>query len=184
MVIASVLLSFTELQRWWVGNTTHSFSVEQGVGHELQINLDMVVAMQCNDLHLNVQDAAGDRILASRALKKEATILAEWSGSEKGKLGKSKEERMRSRKAKKEYQEEDVHDYLGKAQRPKQWKRTPKLPRGVKADSCRIYGSMHLNKVQGDFHITARGHGYVEMGAHLDHTGVYSSRAVGGGHSS
>ncbi|TXC85858.1 hypothetical protein, partial [Streptomyces sp. ISID311] len=47
------------------------------------------------------------------------------------------------------------------------WWRTPGL-RGP-ADSCRVYGSLELNKVQGDFHITARGHGYMEMGAHLEH---------------
>ena len=35
--------------------------------------------------------------------------------------------------------------------------------------SCRIYGSMGVNRVQGDFHITAKGHGYWEDGAHVDH---------------
>ncbi len=39
---------------------------------------------------------------------------------------------------------------------------TPKL-KGLDEDSCRIFGSLDLNKVQGDFHITARGHGYMEM---------------------
>jgi hypothetical protein len=32
---------------------------------------------------------------------------------------------------------------------------------------------MEGNKVQGDFHITARGHGYMEMGQHLDHSGKH-----------
>ena len=42
LICASVLLTWSELKRWWVGHTTHTFSVEQGVGHDLQINLDLV----------------------------------------------------------------------------------------------------------------------------------------------
>ena len=40
---------------------------------------------------------------------------------------------------------------------------------GSSGSSCRIYGSMGVNRVQGDFHITAKGHGYWEDGAHVDH---------------
>lgn len=37
-------------------------------------------------------------------------------------------------------------------------------------NSCRIYGELEIHKCQGDFHITARGHGYQQFGAnHLDH---------------
>ncbi|TXC85859.1 hypothetical protein FS847_35425, partial [Streptomyces sp. ISID311] len=49
------------------------------------------------------------------------------------------------------------------------------------ADSCRVYGSLELNKVQGDFHITARGHGYMEMGAHLEHESKFEETPVVGG---
>ncbi len=57
LICASIFLTFSELGRWWVGHTTHSFSVEQGVGRDLQINLDLVVAMKCEDVHVNLQDA-------------------------------------------------------------------------------------------------------------------------------
>ncbi|KAK3716052.1 hypothetical protein LTR37_006782 [Vermiconidia calcicola] len=180
LVIASVMLTFSELKRWWVGDTTHTFSVEQGVGHDLQINMDVVVAMKCDDLHVNLQDASGDRILAGTALKKDPTAWAQWAHG-KGKLRASRQERMissgssagseeyRERRTG-EYREEDVHDYLGAAKRSKKFSKTPKLSRGLQADSCRIFGSMHTNKVQGDFHITARGHGYMEFAPHLDHS--------------
>jgi hypothetical protein len=72
-----------------------------------------------------------------------------------------------------EYREEDVHNYLGAARATKKWAKTPRLPKHAFTDSCRIYGSMEGNKVQGDFHITARGHGYMEMGQHLDHSGKH-----------
>ena len=171
LICASLWLEGTEVKRWWYGHTTHEFSVEQGVGHDLQINLDVVVAMKCENLHVNVQDASGDRILAGQALNKDPTTWMQWSGGRKQHaLGAKKEERTQSEEnGGREYQEEDVHDYLGAARKSKKYFKTPKIRRGREADSCRIYGSMHGNKVQGDFHITARGHGYMEFGQHLDH---------------
>ncbi|KAL0252243.1 hypothetical protein SLS55_010698 [Diplodia seriata] len=129
LIVTCVWLSITETMRWWVGETSHTFSVEKGVGHEMQINLDVVVAMRCDDLHVNIQDASGDRILAGSALTKDNTRWLTW-------VEKSK----------------NVHK-LERSQGQK-----------------RIYGSLDANRVQGDFHITARGHGYMAFGEHLDHS--------------
>jgi len=177
LICASLWLTWSELGRWWVGETTHTFAVEQGVGHDLQINLDVVVAMKCDDLHVNVQDASGDRILASQALHKDPTTWNQWGSNRKSHaLGSTKEERTEMSSG--EYKEDDVHDYLGAARTSKKFKKTPRVPRGQQPDSCRIYGSMHGNKVQGDFHITARGHGYMEFGAHLDHSAFNFSHHI------
>lgn len=172
LIVLSTVLAWTELGRWWKGTTTHNFAVEQGVGHDLQINLDVVVAMKCDDLHINVQDASGDRILASQALKKDPTMWEHWgSNGISHMLGVSKKERLdlSGYPGFAEYKEEDVHDHLGAARGSKKYSKTPRVPKSRMVDSCRIYGSMHGNKVQGDFHITARGHGYMEFGQHLDH---------------
>lgn len=183
LVFASALLVFSEFKRWWIGDTTHTFSVEQGVGHDLQINMDIVLAMKCDDLHVNVQDASGDRILAGQALHKDPTRWSQWSGgSQKRRLAASKQQRIEDQKSgyfdkPKEYKEEDVHDYLTAARDSKKFAKTPKISKGMEPDSCRLYGTMHSNKVQGDFHITARGHGYMEFGQHLDHSCKSSSRS-------
>lgn len=172
LVVASTILAWTELGRWWKGTTTHNFAVEQGVGHDLQINLDVVVAMKCEDLHINVQDASGDRILAGQALKKDPTMWEHWGSNRKAHtLGASKKDRLdlSGYPGFAEYREEDVHDHLGAARGSKKFSKTPRVPKSRMVDSCRVYGSMHGNKVQGDFHITARGHGYMEFGQHLDH---------------
>jgi len=69
--------------------------------------------------------------------------------------------------------EEHVHDIVAGAKRTTKFAKTPKIkghPRD--GDSCRVFGSLTVNKVQADFHITARGHGYQELGVpgHLDHS--------------
>lgn len=129
------------------------------------MNMDIVVAMHCTDLRINIQDAAGDRILASEKLKMESTNFQQWGkGKNLHKPEPGEDEYARWR------DEEDVHDYLSAAKGKKKFRKTPRL-RGT-SDSCRIYGSVDGNKVMGDFHITARGHGYMEMGEHLGHDSI------------
>lgn len=137
--------------------------MEKSISHQLQINLDVVVAMGCDDIHVNVQDASGDRILAGEMLTKDKTAWELWGSNKDHKLQDSLGDGYGLG------DEEDVHDYLGMAKSGKRkFAKSPKL-RGRQADACRIYGSIEGNKVQGDFHITARGHGYMEFGMHLEH---------------
>ncbi|KAL8778637.1 MAG: hypothetical protein Q9213_007327, partial [Squamulea squamosa] len=78
LITISLFLSISEFLRWYRGHETHLFSVEKGVSHQLQINLDIVVPMLCHDLHVNVQDASGDRILAGDLLTKDPTNWSHW----------------------------------------------------------------------------------------------------------
>lgn len=175
MALISVILLWAEVSRWWRGYETHNFAVEKGISHQMQINLDVVVRMQCADLHVNVQDASGDRILAASKLKRERTSWSQWVDA-KGmhKLGRNADGKVVTGAGWQNFGyldegfgEEHVHDIVSTARKRASWAKTPKV-KGA-ADSCRLFGSIDLNKVQGDFHITARGHGYREIGEHLDH---------------
>lgn len=173
MYVVSLLLLWTELGRWWRGTENHTFAVEKSVGHSLQINLDIILKMQCKDLHVNVQDAAGDRILAATRLQEDATRWDQWVDS-KGvhKLGMDSNGKAITGAGwhdEEGFGEEHVHDIVALGKKKARWGKTPRLW-GAAPDSCRIWGSLDLNKVQGDFHITARGHGYMEFGEHLDHS--------------
>jgi hypothetical protein len=183
IAILCTLLTITELLTWSRGTESHHFTVERGVSHELQLNLDIVLAMRCADLHVNVQDAAMDRIMAGDLLKKDDTLFSLYADpSRRGgrnrrsqspstpadKLGNSDASRLRA-----EEEDQHVSHVLGhlRSNPTKKFLSTPKLHRWESADACRIYGSLEGNKVQGDFHITARGHGYMEFGGqqHLGH---------------
>lgn len=158
----------------------HTFEVEKGVSHELDINLDIVVKMKCDDLHINVQDAAGDRILAASKLTRDPTVWTQWVDL-KGmhRLNRDKQGRLITGEGytaidehDEGFGEEHIHDIVALGRKKARWGKTPRLW-GATPDSCRIYGTLELNKVQGDFHITARGHGYMEFGEHLDHSGKW-----------
>ncbi|GMG47949.1 unnamed protein product [Aspergillus oryzae var. brunneus] len=171
LLICSVF-SISEFKTWFKGSENHHFSVEKGVSHDLQLNLDIVVQMPCDALHVNIQDASGDRILAGELLKKDPTSWKLWT--DKRNYDHEYQTLSREEPSRLEAQEEDAHvrHVLGEVRHNprRKFPKGPKLRRGDAVDSCRIYGSLEGNKVQGDFHITARGHGYRDMGGHLDHS--------------
>ncbi|CCX33148.1 endoplasmic reticulum vesicle transporter-domain-containing protein [Pyronema domesticum] len=162
--LLSIYLIYYELNHHLDGAETQSFLVEHAVGHYMQINLDITVAMPCEALHINVQDAALDHILAGDILTKDPTSFDDTNAHRLVHLPG---------------REEHVYDILGKARKSK-FGKTSRKPfaflRKLDTGSCRIYGSMNVNKVQGDFHITAAGHGYA--GAHIDHSTFNFSHVV------
>ncbi|KAH6625488.1 endoplasmic reticulum vesicle transporter-domain-containing protein [Boeremia exigua] len=172
LILTCIWLAWTETARWFAGTTTQTFSVEKGVSHDMQINLDVIVAMRCADLHVNMQDAAGDRTLAGDLLRKDATSWAQWTGAN---AERGVHELSDSISQEWDMDDLEVHTHLS-IKLKKKFGATPRV-RGA-TDACRIYGSLDGNKVQGDFHITARGHGYMEFGEHLDHTSFNFSHIV------
>jgi endoplasmic reticulum-Golgi intermediate compartment protein 2 len=158
----------TEFSRWWHGHTSHHFSVEKGLHEELQINIDLVIPMACEDLHVNVQDASGDRILAAHMLHSEKTLWKHWDdSSDLHSLGRDEQGRILPMSGLDEHDDE-VDELFWMASKGK-FPKTPRLKSSDPGDSCRIFGSLEMNKVQGDFHITARGHGYVEGTDWMNH---------------
>ena len=188
MVLLCAVLTVSELISWWKGTETHHFSVERGIGHELQLNLDIVIAMQCKDLHVNVQDAAMDRILAGELLGRDPTNWQMWTeklnSRRRSGAGQYKElgEDDASRKLAEEEDQHVGHVIGHMREGSKKFPKTPRLRRKEQPDSCRIYGSLEGNKVQGDFHITARGHGYMDLSGqfqqHLEHTAFNFSHYI------
>ena len=175
LLILSLVLIISELSRWWNPTPINGFSVEKGVSHELQINLDIVMPMHCSDIHINVQDASGDRILAGDMLMKDDTAWGHWVDYN-GRKNKLQHDFDQGGGEWEKGVDEDsraahVVGEVGGSRRRRKWPKTPRL--WGEGGSCRIYGSLEGNKVQGDFHITARGHGYMEIGEHLDHRGRY-----------
>lgn len=132
--------------------------------------------MPCDTLRVNIQDAAGDHILAGDLLKKEETSWKLWMDTRNFESGGVPEYQTLSHEdtARLSDQDEDVHvrHVLGEVRwnSKRKFPTGPRMRRGDETDSCRIYGSLEGNKVQGNFHVTARGHGYREFTPHLDHT--------------
>ncbi|KAK2739966.1 hypothetical protein FQN57_006285 [Myotisia sp. PD_48] len=169
IILFCTALSCSELLSWYRGQENHHFGVERGVSRDLQFNLDIVVTMPCDDVRVNIQDAAGDHISTADLLTREPTSWAAWQRH----IGEHNYQTLNKEDATRlEEQEEDLHveHVLGEVRRSRKRKfpKGPKVKSSDTVDSCRLYGSMEGNKVHGDLHITARGHGYFEWGEPVD----------------
>ena len=89
-------LVWVELKEYLYGEPLYSFAVDRGIGHALQINFDMTVAMPCHCeykafasktgtkrltywllvLTVDVRDAVGDRLHISEEFAKDGVLMA------------------------------------------------------------------------------------------------------------
>ncbi|BGP57505.1 hypothetical protein JCM8202_002223 [Rhodotorula sphaerocarpa] len=147
------LLLWHELRDYLYGDAAYSFSVDRGISHELQLNVDITVATPCHYLTVDVRDAVGDRLHVSDEMKKDGTRFN--TGQARHLEGhRSRADSSASRM---------VRDSRGR----RVFGKTPNLQENGPA--CRIYGSMDVKKVTGNLHITTLGHGYLSW-EHTDHS--------------
>ncbi|KDN39832.1 DUF1692-domain-containing protein [Tilletiaria anomala UBC 951] len=150
VVVSAVifLLFCSELSNYLYKEHAYEFFVDSKVGDDMQINVDMTVAMQCHYLTIDVRDAVGDRLhVSEQEFKKDGTTF------EIGHAGRLDSLPMKDLRRLKEYGS----------------KRFAKTSHLVKdGPACRIYGSMLVKKVTGNLHITTLGHGYWSL-EHTNH---------------
>ncbi|KAL7004925.1 hypothetical protein EMMF5_005538 [Cystobasidiomycetes sp. EMM_F5] len=145
-------LVWYELKEYLYGEPTYAFAVDKGIGHDLQINVDMTVNMPCHFLSVDVRDAVGDRLHISEEFKKDGTSfeigharrianIADLDRSAASKI-------LREARGKRQFQK-TVHPVQD-------------------GPACRIYGSMTVKRVTGNLHVTTLGHGYMSW-EHTEH---------------
>lgn len=130
---------------WYLGGAeSHEFQVEKEIKDHLGINVDMTIAMPCRDVAINVQDVTGDRIMAGRSLQKRSV---DWDEGSSHHLDSA-------------HQEADAYD-LQTVLRSAGNRKFAYSREKRNGKACRIYGTFDVHHVQGDFHITAEGVGYM-----------------------
>lgn len=131
------------------GYIDHQYSVDDKIRERIDLNIDIIVAMPCKYLDANVRDITEDRFLAEEILNFEGLRVPPhfWKLTPEEKDTKSvgiDNILANSLEA----------DFVGEGRRV-----------NVELPACRISGTIPINRVQGDFHITAEGYGY--MGANV-----------------
>lgn len=137
-------LFITEFTWYFGGIETHQFVVDKTIKEHLNINVDMTIAMPCQEIAIHVQDVTGDVILAGDTLKRQSV---NWDEQGSHHLDAA-------------HQAKDAYD-LQKVMKTAGGRRKfmrGKERRGGKA--CRVYGTLEVHHAAGDFHITAVGIGY------------------------
>ena len=127
----------------------YTYSVDTDMNEHLKLRFDITVKMPCQYLGVDVIDAAGEsRMLVQEVYKDQAVFdltneQKEWMGRRNNALRRAKRTRTLS--------DITVMDHIVGEMPP----RNDPPNQTPKADSCRLHGMFQINKVAGNFHITA-----------------------------
>ncbi|KAK0174045.1 hypothetical protein PV328_007162 [Microctonus aethiopoides] len=127
------------------------FQPDNEIDAKLKINIDITVAMPCSSLGADILDSTNQNLQGFDALSEEDTW---WE------LSMNQRAHFDSLKNMNSYLREEyhaIHELLWKSQQVAYMGEMPKrtdVP-DYRPDACRFYGSINVNKVAGNFHITA-----------------------------
>lgn len=141
-----VFLVWVQIGGYIDGYIDHQYSVDEIIRSTLDLNVDIIVAMPCKYLDANVRDATEDRKLAEEILNFEGVVVPHgfWSMRREKDVVTPDLDQVLSDSLEADFVTQGVRTNL-------------ELP------ACRIYGKVPINRVKGDFHITAEGIGYHGM---------------------
>ncbi|KAG4306058.1 hypothetical protein PORY_000046 [Pneumocystis oryctolagi] len=143
-IIWSFLLIFflwKEISIYITGVEEHQFHIEKDLMEYMNLEVDIVVAMPCDVLDINVKDATSELILAGEVLKKDQVLFDTTS------IDFSSKHLQPIQSVKQVFHNQKKENIKQRT-----------YVKGVSA--CRIYGKVVIHRVRGNFHITAQGHGY------------------------
>lgn len=145
-IVCGILILWMEVGGFLGGYVDHQFSVSLDIRKELYLNIDMLVAMPCAMINTNAVDISGDRYMAGETLNFEGinffippgfSINNANDRHRTPQLDEAMQESLRAH-----FNAEGAHV-------------NEELP------ACHIFGAIPVTAVRGEFHITAKGYGYM-----------------------
>ncbi|CAL7946585.1 unnamed protein product [Xylocopa violacea] len=127
------------------------FEPDTDIDEKLKINIDITVAMPCGRIGADVFDSTNQNMIGQDTLEQEDTW---WE------LTKEQRSHFEALKHMNSYLREEyhaIHELLWKSNQVTLYSEMPKRTHqpSYAPNACRIHGSLNVNKVAGNFHITA-----------------------------
>ncbi|EGV60967.1 hypothetical protein PSN45_002302 [Yamadazyma tenuis] len=144
----ALVILWVEVGGFLGGYVDHQFVVDDQIRTNLSINIDMTVTMPCELIHTNVVDITDDRFLAAELLNFEGVHFF------------APPQFFRINSQNKEYETPDLDHVMRENIRAEFYISGQKINQVAGAPACHIFGTIPVNHVQGEFHITAKGVGY------------------------
>ncbi|XP_014208988.1 endoplasmic reticulum-Golgi intermediate compartment protein 2 [Copidosoma floridanum] len=146
-----VYLIYSETAYFLDSKLLFKFEPDTDYDNRLQMNIDLTIAMPCSRVGADVLDSTNQNLITRDTLKEEDTW---WN------LTPDQRAHFEALKHMNSYLREEyhaVHELLWKSNRPTFYSEMPKrhdIP-SYAPNACRIYGSLDINKVAGNFHVTS-----------------------------
>ncbi|OXC62219.1 endoplasmic reticulum-Golgi intermediate compartment protein 2 [Cryptococcus neoformans MW-RSA852] len=176
------LLVLNDLGEYLYGAPDYAFQVDSDIQKDLQLNVDLTVAMPCRYLTIDLRDAVGDRLHLSNSFAKDGTQFnvgkATCIKNSPSTTIPSASEIISSSRRRTPNQQSSfsgIKRLFGFSSSSSN-RRTgqghtayrPTYDKVEDGPACRIYGSVEVKKVTANLHITTLGHGYMSF-QHTDH---------------
>lgn len=164
--ILCVLLLYSELTYFFWPGLKFRFAPDGDMHAKLKLNVDMTVAMPCDLIGADILDKTNTNAFMFGRLREEPT----WWALEEAQRNHFDEVQRLNQYLREEYHQ--LQDILWKSGYSKLYADMPARRDNLhtEKDACRVHGTLTLNKVAGNFHVTA-GKVLPIMGAHAHMTG-------------
>ncbi|KAJ7278215.1 DUF1692-domain-containing protein [Mycena rebaudengoi] len=170
--LITFMLMLNDIGEFIFGWPDHEFSVDTVQGSYMNINVDLIVAMPCSFISVDLRDAVGDRLfLSNSGLRRDGTRFDVGQAT----TLKEHSEALSVRQA--VAQSRKSRGFFSSLM---QWDSTPFMPRykhEPDAKGCRVTGQLEVKKVTANLHITTLGHGYASH-EHVDHNLMNLSHVI------
>jgi len=149
--ISVVLLLHSEFTYYYYPSYKFRFSSDGDLHSKLKLNVDLTVAMSCDLIGADILDKTNQNAFSFGRLREEPT----WFELEDHQLTHFREVETLNAYLREEYHQ--LQDVLWKSGYSRLYGDMPprREPPDTPHDACRVHGSLTLNKVAGNFHITA-----------------------------
>ncbi|CDO92236.1 unnamed protein product [Kluyveromyces dobzhanskii CBS 2104] len=143
-----LFIAWSEFGSFFGGYIDQQYVVDNQIKETVTINLDLYVHMPCKYIQVNARDITGDRKLVSEHINMEGMPFFIPLDTKVNELNN--------------IVSPDIDEILGEAI-PAQFREpidTSALTGQENLGACHVFGSIPVNKVKGELHITAQGWGY------------------------
>ncbi|KAK1226795.1 hypothetical protein PQX77_010202 [Marasmius sp. AFHP31] len=182
--LITLLLMLNDIGEYIWGWPDYEFSVDRDGKSTIWINMDILVAMPCQHISVDLRDALGDRLMLStnwrhRGDKGFMTLHRDGVKFDVGPATKMKEHTAMLSATQAAAQSRKSRGFFDVILNRRQKAPEFRSPIKYEADgsSCRVYGYMEVKKVTANLHITTLGHGYASH-EHVDHSQMNLSHVI------
>ncbi|KAJ3506970.1 hypothetical protein NLJ89_g6563 [Agrocybe chaxingu] len=165
------MLVVNDISEFLWGWPDFEFSVDNNKNPFLDINIDMVVAMPCGYLSVDLRDAMGDRLFLSGGLRRDGVLFDVGQATA---LREHSEALSASQAVAQSRASRGMFDWLF---RRKKSLFAPTYKHVGDSSACRIAGTLQVKRVTANLHITTLGHGYSSY-EHVDHSKMNLSHVI------
>lgn len=146
-----IFLIYNEISYYLDRKLMFSFKPDTDVDAKLKLNIDLTIAMPCNTIGVDILDSTNQNVFSFGSLQEDDTW---WELCPNQKLYFDYIQQLNS------YLREEYHSIANILYKSDTENTVYSIPQRTITpnspfDACRVHGSLILNKVSGNFHVTA-----------------------------